>query len=67
MKPGILLLLSCLLLCSCSNREIYNIIQAHEKNECIKLPRTQQQECRERTSISYDDYKNSTKESAVKH
>lgn len=57
MKYAILLPCFCLLLCSCSNREIYNLIQARERNRCYKLPRTQQQECLDRVGGSYDDYK----------
>ena len=50
------LLCACLLMCSCSNREIYNIIQAREQNQCYSLPRSQQQECLDRAGVSYDDY-----------
>ena len=51
-----------LLLCSCTKPEIYNLIQAHEKNQCYNLPRPQQSACLERNSLSYDDYKKAGKD-----
>lgn len=57
MKSTCLLLCLCLLLSSCSNRAIYNLIQAREQNKCYTLPRTQQRDCLDRAGVSYGEYK----------
>ena len=56
------LLLSLLLLASCSARHFYESIQGNQKLGCANLPRSQQQECYERADVTYDDYKKETKE-----
>ena len=42
---------------ACSSRQAYEAMQTRERNECLKVPESQYQECMERTSQSYDEYR----------
>ena len=53
----LILLLIILLLAACSNKSVYDNIQSHNQKECAKLPLSQYDECMERSSKSYKDYK----------
>lgn len=50
-------MLALLLMQACSNRQVYDAMQARERNECMKVPESQYQECMERTHQSYDEFK----------
>ena len=43
-------------LASCSNRGVYEGIQAGNRNDCLKLPPSQYDECMENANVSYDEY-----------
>ena len=43
-------------LAACSNRSIYEGVQAGNRNECLKLPPVQYDECMARSSQSFEDY-----------
>lgn len=51
-----------LVLAGCSNRGIYEGIQAGNRNECLRLPPSQYDDCMERASKSYDEYDRERKE-----
>ncbi len=51
---GLLLVLA---ISACSSRQAYEAMQTRERNECLKVPESQYQECMERTSQSYDEYR----------
>jgi hypothetical protein len=50
-------LLCALILCACSNRQVYTAIQQNQQLECQKLPGTQYEECMKQVSEPYDVYK----------
>ncbi|KAA3626913.1 MAG: hypothetical protein DWQ09_15120 [Proteobacteria bacterium] len=41
---------------ACSNRRLYGGFKAGSRNECLKLPASQQQECMDRYGVGYDQY-----------
>ncbi|MGI9296131.1 MAG: hypothetical protein ACR2PS_19275 [Pseudomonadales bacterium] len=47
---------------ACSNRAVYENIQAHNRLECQKLPLSQQEECLQQADKSYDEYERERKE-----
>lgn len=51
-----------LVLAGCSNRGIYEGIQAGNRNECLRLPPSQYDDCMKRASKSYDEYDRERKE-----
>ncbi|WP_434358815.1 hypothetical protein NF212_03345 [Parasalinivibrio latis] len=44
------------LLSACTYRGVYEGLQYSERNECMKLPLNQQQECLDRVNTPYRDY-----------
>ncbi len=56
--PGIpaLALLVALALPGCGNRQIYEGLQAGQRNECQRLAEPERSKCLERANLSYDDY-----------
>ncbi len=46
----------CLLLAGCSNRQIYESVQADQRRKCQLLPETQIEECLQRHSQTYREY-----------
>lgn len=56
--PGIsaLALLVALALPGCSNRQIYEGLQAGQRNECQRLAEPERNKCLERANLRYDDY-----------
>lgn len=56
------LFLVLLTLVGCSNRGIYEGIQAGNRNECLKLPPSQYRECMEKANKTYDEYERERKE-----
>ncbi len=56
--PGIsaLALLVALALPGCSNRQIYEGLQAGQRNECQRLAEPERSKCLERANLRYDDY-----------
>jgi hypothetical protein len=51
-----IILLLMLSLQACSSRQAYEAMQTRERNECLKVPESQYQECMERASQSYDEF-----------
>jgi hypothetical protein len=51
-----------LVLSSCSNRGVYEGIQASNRNECSKLPPSQYDECMEKANKSFTEYERERKE-----
>lgn len=56
------LLLVLLILTGCSNRSIYENIQANNRMECSKLPPSQYDECVENANKSFDEYEREREE-----
>jgi NAD(P)-dependent dehydrogenase (short-subunit alcohol dehydrogenase family) len=44
------------LLCSCTAQQTYEGMQQGKRNECAKLPQSQQAQCLEEANISYAEY-----------
>ncbi len=59
-------LLGVFLLSGCSNRQLFDAVQANRKLECMKLPQTQYDDCMNNARKSYDDYDKARKESTDK-
>jgi hypothetical protein len=55
-----------LLLVGCSNKAVYDNIQFNSRNECNKVPPSQYEECIDRASKPYDEYKIEREEAIVK-
>jgi hypothetical protein len=54
-------LLAALSLCACSSQQAYSAGQSWQRNECGKIIDSQERDrCLERTSTSYDTYKQQT-------
>lgn len=47
---------------ACSNRAVYENVQAHNRFECQKLPLSQQEECLQQADQSYEQYERERKE-----
>lgn len=47
---------------ACSNRQVYDSVQANNRLECQKLPLSQQEECLQKANKSYDEYERERKE-----
>lgn len=47
---------------ACSNRAVYETIQANNRLDCQKLPLSQQEECMRQANKSYEDYERERKE-----
>jgi hypothetical protein len=48
-------------LCSCTSKEVYNSVQANQRNECDKLQPVQRQECLTRFELDYEKYEQERK------
>lgn len=46
----------------CSYKAVYDNIQINQRNECLKLPQAQYDECMERASKSYEEYEKEREE-----
>lgn len=55
-----------LLLVGCSNKAVYDSIQYNNRNECNKVPPSQYDECIERASKPYEEYKREREEAIGK-
>ena len=66
MKVIPLFLVLMFLAAGCSNRGAYEGFQVSNRNECIKLPPSQYDECMENANISYDEYERERKEALGK-
>ncbi|HHJ21229.1 MAG TPA: hypothetical protein ENJ84_15600 [Gammaproteobacteria bacterium] len=44
------------LLTGCSNKAIYENIQLNNRNDCIKLPQSQYEDCVRSANKSYEEY-----------
>ena len=44
------------LITGCSYKGVYEGIQMGKKNQCYKLPKSQQDQCIEEASVSYEEY-----------
>ena len=56
-RTGLIVLLVGAVLSGCSNRQLYESIQYDQKLKCQTLPQSQYEECMEKASQSYEDYK----------
>lgn len=47
-----------LLICmsACSQKSLYTNIQKNQRNECLKLPDSEQKSCLSSTEMDYDEY-----------
>ena len=57
-----LMILTLLLISACSNRGIYEGLQANQRFECTKLPPVQYQQCMKDANKSFDQYELERKE-----
>lgn len=57
-----LIILIFIIIAGCSNRGVYEGIQASNSFECSKLPPSQYDECMKSASKSYDNYERERKE-----
>lgn len=57
LKSTFALILISLTLSACSNQAIYNTLQQNQRNACLKEPPVLYEECMERASQSYQDYR----------
>lgn len=57
-----LMILTLLLISACSNRGIYESLQANQRYECTKLPPVQYQQCMKDANKSFDQYELERKE-----
>lgn len=57
-----LILLAMLAATGCSNRAMYDNIQINQRNECLKLPPAQYDECMKHASKTYDEYERERQE-----
>ena len=55
-----------LLLVGCSNKAVYDNIQLNNRNECNKVPPSQYEECIDRASKPYKEYKREREEAIGK-
>jgi len=62
----LLLMLLLILIAGCSNRQIYDAIQANQKNECLKIPSPEYEKCMERINKPYDKYEEERQEVLAK-
>lgn len=51
------LLLVCILLAGCGNKAVYDNVQRNNRQECVNVPPAQYEECIQRSSQSYEEYK----------
>ena len=54
-----------LMLCGCTVRQLYDGLQQHTRNECITLPLSQQADCMEQASVSFDEYQRMRKQATT--
>ncbi|WP_269620515.1 hypothetical protein [Zhongshania sp. BJYM1] len=57
------LFIALIMLAGCSNRSLYEGVQASNRNDCAKLQSPQYDECMENANRSYNDYERERKES----
>lgn len=60
------LFLVLLVLVGCTNREVYEGIQAGHRNDCSRLPPSQYDECIKEANKSYGEYDRERKEALEK-
>jgi hypothetical protein len=51
---------------ACSNKAVYDNIKLNNRQECVKLPPSQYDECMENTQKSYEEYNRERKEMSKK-
>ena len=61
-----LILLITLLIGACSNKAMYDSFQYSNRNDCMKLPQTQYEECMQRANMSFHEYEMERKEAIEK-
>jgi len=62
----LMLMLMLMLIVGCSNRQIYDSIQANQKNECLKQSMLEYEGCMERINKPYDKYEGERQEMLTK-
>lgn len=58
----LLILLLLVGVAACSNRAVYENIQIHQRNECMKQPSGPYEECLERVNPPYEEYRREREE-----
>lgn len=48
----------------CSNRQVYQTLQQHQRSQCIEVPETQYDECMAAAGGSYEEYEHARKNSS---
>ncbi|MGH1427770.1 MAG: hypothetical protein ACRBEE_07510 [Arenicella sp.] len=43
-------------LIACSNKQVYDAVQANQRSQCKKLPNSEYEECKQREQLSYEQY-----------
>lgn len=61
-----LIIIVSIVLGACSNKEIYNAIQANQHNQCRQLPKEEYEKCLERTKQAYEKYEAERQEAIKK-
>ena len=58
----VLAVLSLLVISGCTNKQLYEASQPkYDEAECMKLPRSQYEECMQREPLSYEEYERERK------
>lgn len=57
MSKILYLLMLCILVAGCSSKAVYDNMQRNNRQECVSVPPAQYEECIERSSKSYEEYK----------
>lgn len=50
-----------LLVSACSNKQVYDAVQANQRSQCSELPSAEYQECRQKEQVSYEQYQEERK------
>jgi len=50
-----------LLVSACSNKQVYDAVQANQRSQCSELPPVEYQECRQKEQVSYEQYQEERK------
>lgn len=58
----VLFALSCMGMAACSNRSVYETIQANNRLDCQKVPVAQQEDCLRQADKSYEEYERERQE-----
>ena len=57
-----ILLLALIFIGSCSHKQMYEVLQIKQQNDCLKLPQSEYESCMESTEKPYEQYKEERQE-----